>query len=66
MAKFNLNRINGLENAQGQNNSENNIENKVMVGAGLLNEASQEKAVLQKATIFVPYHKRPIPRMPYS
>ena len=57
MAKFNLNRINGLENAQGQNNSENNSENKGMVGAGLLNAASQAQAVLQKATIFVPYEK---------
>lgn len=61
MAKFNLNRINGLENVQGPNNGENNeensSENKGMVGAGLLNAASQAQAVLQKATIFVPYDK---------
>ena len=47
MAKFNLNRINGLGNAQGQNNSENNSENKGMVGAGLLNAASQAQAVTE-------------------
>lgn len=61
MAKFNLNRINGLENVQGPNNGEDNeensSENKGMVGAGLLNAASQAQAVLQKATIFVPYEK---------
>lgn len=51
MAKFNMDKIKGLGGVPEQN------ENKGMVGAGLLNVASQAQAALQKATIFVPYDK---------
>lgn len=53
MAKFNMDKIKGLGGVPEQNESGN----KGMVGAGLLNVASQAQAALQKATIFVPYDK---------
>ena len=51
MANFNMNILKGVGGVPVQN------EIKGLVGAGLLNVASQAQAALQKATIFVPYDK---------